>query len=285
MLLSKTAVVRWNAKNKAYYEGLGYTYTQMKDEFVVDVRHLPHASHALVNIRCDYCGCEYDIKWVKYFSNHKSGMQQDACFDCKWIKGRDSLEAKCGSRNILDAPMARERQQATNMLLYGATNPFASDAIKQKIANTNLEKYGVESYTKTEEYKVKTIETNMRKYGVPSHMLLPKYRAAVTGENSPVWKGGVAQHRQERATYEYRTWRSAVFQRDSYTCQCCSHHGGDLEAHHICNWKDNPELRYDIDNGITLCGECHTKFHSKFGKRNNTRSQLESFLCNGEKVC
>lgn len=34
---------------------------------------------------------------------------------------------------------------------------------------------------------------------------------------------------------------------------------GKLEAHHILSWKDYPELRYDINNGITLCHAHHPK--------------------------
>lgn len=34
---------------------------------------------------------------------------------------------------------------------------------------------------------------------------------------------------------------------------------GKLEAHHILRWKDYPELRYEIKNGISLCHYHHPR--------------------------
>lgn len=56
---------------------------------------------------------------------------------------------------------------------------------------------------------------------------------------------------------EYKTWRTAVFERDNYTCQICKIKGGKLNAHHIKSWSKFPELRYVVDNGITLCENDH----------------------------
>lgn len=59
----------------------------------------------------------------------------------------------------------------------------------------------------------------------------------------------------------------------------------ELNAHHIKNWKDNEDLRYDVDNDITLCEKCHTRFHSMYGKRNNIEEQLSEFLNLDKKIC
>lgn len=89
---------------------------------------------------------------------------------------------------------------------------------------------------------------------------------------------------RERLRYMLTGWRKAVFQRDQYTCQCCGNKkGGNLEAHHIKNFNDHEHLRFDIDNGITLCQNCHNpnkkgSFHYVYGTRNNTKEQLEEYI-------
>jgi hypothetical protein len=83
-----------------------------------------------------------------------------------------------------------------------------------------------------------------------------------TGNNN--WKGGIS--RNKHCTAEYKQWRSNVFQRDNWTCQTCGIRGKDIEAHHIKKWADYPELRFELDNGITLCRECHKL---TFNYRNN----------------
>lgn len=79
------------------------------------------------------------------------------------------------------------------------------------------------------------------------------------------WKGGIIRlHKTEkylaRRTMEYRIWREAVFKRDNYICVFCSYdRGGILEADHIKSWALYPELRFVVENGRTLCHDCHVK--------------------------
>ena len=73
----------------------------------------------------------------------------------------------------------------------------------------------------------------------------------------------VEEVKQLRTSKEYRDWRKAVLQRDKYTCMHCGLHNDDTElnAHHIKPFSIYPELRFDIDNGLTLCRNCHINVH------------------------
>lgn len=88
------------------------------------------------------------------------------------------------------------------------------------------------------------------------------YHAFRTGENHPLWKGGVTSaSRKERASKEYREWRNAVLKRDKLACLLCGKLGGKrgkgLHVHHKKEWVNYKELRFEVDNGATLCGDCH----------------------------
>lgn len=79
-----------------------------------------------------------------------------------------------------------------------------------------------------------------------------------TGESHWNWKGGVTPINEKiRKSMEYRLWRTAVFERDNYTCVWCGEKGIYLHADHIKPFAYFPELRFAIDNGRTLCKECH----------------------------
>lgn len=56
----------------------------------------------------------------------------------------------------------------------------------------------------------------------------------------------------------YVEWRITVYRRDGFKCKLSSESClGRLEAHHIKPWRNYPELRYEINNGITLCHAHH----------------------------
>jgi hypothetical protein len=65
---------------------------------------------------------------------------------------------------------------------------------------------------------------------------------------------------------EYYQWRLLVFERDGYRCKRCGDNkGGNLVAHHIKKFSDYVDLRFDVDNGVTWCNECHVNYHNKYG--------------------
>jgi len=97
------------------------------------------------------------------------------------------------------------------------------------------------------------------------------------------WKDGKTPNNQIiRHSIEYKLWGGAVYARDNYTDQKTGIRSGNLVAHHIQNFSSYPELRFAINNGITLSKESHREFHKRYGIKNNTLEQIEEFI--GRKI-
>lgn len=64
----------------------------------------------------------------------------------------------------------------------------------------------------------------------------------------------------ERDNERYIEWRQTILKRDRKTCVLCGSKEW-LQVHHIIRWVDDPQLRYDLQNGVTLCIPCHSKHH------------------------
>lgn len=81
------------------------------------------------------------------------------------------------------------------------------------------------------------------------------------GVNHYNWQGGITPLRVAIwQSKEYQNWRNSVFQRDNYKCVACGINDHKLEADHIKSFSLYPELRFDIDNGRTLCKKCHKEY-------------------------
>jgi len=94
-----------------------------------------------------------------------------------------------------------------------------------------------------------------------------KISKANSGKNCYMWKGGISkENKRIRKGIDFRLWREAVFARDNWTCQECGNRGLELHPHHIKSFSKYPELRFAINNGITLCKKCHQKTES-WGKK------------------
>lgn len=79
---------------------------------------------------------------------------------------------------------------------------------------------------------------------------------------------------------DYKDFRQQIFRRDKFTCNCCSKVGGKLRAHHLDGWHWYIEGRYDENNLVTLCYNCHEEFHNIYKRKNNTKEQYLEFKDN-----
>ena len=92
-------------------------------------------------------------------------------------------------------------------------------------------------------------------------LMSKRRRGKFLGADNPNWKGGEWAHDPERNRFRAKQWSKAIRERDGKCVECgCEEN---LHAHHIKRWKDYPELRYDLSNGVTLCEPCHQKAHGK----------------------
>ena len=93
------------------------------------------------------------------------------------------------------------------------------------------------------------------------------------------WQGGKTDTNMKvRRSSEYKLWVSQIFERDDYTCQSCGERGKKLCAHHIVNFSNNENKRLFLQNGVTLCKNCHISFHKQFGFKNNNGAQFKVFV-------
>jgi 5-methylcytosine-specific restriction endonuclease McrA len=97
------------------------------------------------------------------------------------------------------------------------------------------------------------------------------------GNKCHFWKGGITPiNKIIKQSKEYKNWRESVFKRDNYTCIYCGLRGGCgikviLHPHHLQSFAEFQESRFDINNGITLCHDCH-KFKTDYGVNTNKRN-------------
>lgn len=147
-------------------------------------------------------------------------------------------------------------------------------------------RYGKENYCSPKcrnERNGKSLSKNClicgRVFIVPPSWSRQKYCSAEckyignSGKNSCLWKGGSTKFGDKiRRRKEYQEWRRKILERDNFTCQKCGIKAetGDgiyLHAHHIKSFSKYLNLRFDINNGMTLCSSCHEKEHGfKFPK-------------------
>jgi len=111
-----------------------------------------------------------------------------------------------------------------------------------------------------------------KKGGVPWNKGLKGYKSEKRNQE---WKDNISEglkrcydergrkgnaNKLARTSREYSEWRRQVFERDGFACQECGSNK-EIHPHHIKLFSEHPELRYDVENGITLCSICHGVVH------------------------
>lgn len=179
-----------------------------------------------------------------------------------WNKGK-KYSKKMKSKLDMSG-LAKGRRKGKDMsVLKGENNPMRRKEIVDKVHSNPK--------VKATYYKKGHIPWTKGKKGI--HISpLSEFKAGVkrpqyAGKNSPRWLGGLTSERQKiYNSLEYKNWRKAVFKRDNYTCQFCGKSNCYIQAHHIKSFSRHLELRFDINNGVTICYKCHLKTKNYGGR-------------------
>lgn len=199
------------------------------------------------------------------FLNLKKGRfgMKGYCMKCShqntWNKGK----TKENNKSVLTTSLklkGRKMQEYQRKLLSKAH--LGKKHSEEHKLNISRAKKGT---TQTKEHKLnisKAIKKLMIQKPV-SDETKKRISLAQTGEKNNNWKGGITIERQRiMNSMEYKNWRTSVFERDNYVCQECGDRSGNgytvvLNADHIKPFAYFPKLRFDLNNGQTLCVPCH----------------------------
>ena len=100
------------------------------------------------------------------------------------------------------------------------------------------------------------------------------------GENNPMWNSELSddERYRRRRFFEYNEWVVSVHSKCDYTCFICEVRGAPiLHAHHIVPYSKDEGLRTDLENGVTLCKECHIKYHREYSLTEVNWETLKEF--------
>ncbi len=314
MLLDEKVEVSLGSRRIKYYESLGYEIPKYKDKqnrlkvkkgtkLLIDIKDLPFNSNLEVNVKCDNCEKKYLKQYYKH-TKYNDGL--DYCIDCRFQRSKITNLKKYGVDN------ASKTDESRRTLSVNRRKDFESVKITfEDMGYTLVDKEYVR-YDKPmrficNEHPEIGVQESSYDTVRKGHKSCSKcYYESRSGKNSHFWQGGKTPINHHFRS-EIKEWKQDSLEYYGFKCFLTGNKD-DLVVHHVVNFSNiledtfnelnidvkdsigdysNEELdliketlinnHYFYGFGIPMNKDLHYKFHSLYGRENNTYEQLIEF--------
>ena len=208
MIVNEYVEIKISKKNIDHFIHF-YKNIKLKDIIKADPDKLQKSSNVKVDVSCDICKIERNIKYQAYYKNINSCKEHNiyTCDKCSHIKIKSFNKNKWGVDYFTQTPEYTEKFKKTMIERWGVEYALQSEELKNKAKKTNLdrfgyenpfmnykrisekfnEKYGVSHPSHVESIYKKIEETNYKRTGYKSHLSSPVIREKIKETNNKLY--------------------------------------------------------------------------------------------------
>jgi hypothetical protein len=181
MIITKLVEIKITKRNINHFI-LFYKDIKLKDKIKIKPIELQKNSNIKIDVKCDICGVERNIKYQAYNKNINSCEEYPiyTCDKCSHVKIKQTNLKKYGVDHFSKTHEYNDKFTKTMVERYGVEYSTQSREIQEKIKQTNLERYGVDNIFKDNVY-IK--EKFKKKYGVDHPSKVPKIYKKIENSN------------------------------------------------------------------------------------------------------
>ena len=144
MLKNDKIEVNISYRNITHYRKLGYDPI-LNENLIISTLHLPSNSHFRIDVICEICGKDSNLRYHKYIENRKRHNFY-SCKSCSRQKAALTSIEKWGVDNYSKTEEYKERVEITNLEKYGYKTNLISPDYKDKIKDILKDKYGTDKF-------------------------------------------------------------------------------------------------------------------------------------------